>query len=280
MLNSRLRLLMLVLAVVAVGAFADAASGHGLRYDAQVSSRALAGRVHALVFLPPGYWESGQRYPVVYFLHGLPAAASTYRANGWVARVLQDVGPAIVVLPQGARDGDADPEYLDWGSGRNWQTYVAQELPAYIDAHFRTIASRTGRALIGLSAGGYGAAVAGLNHLDRFAVVESWSGYFHPTDPSGTSAIDGGPLSNVHALLGELARDEARRSTFVAFYVGDDDTRFRDENEVLDRELTEARVPHLFQVYSGGHEMALWQRHARTWLGFALTHLAPPVRTS
>ena len=51
--------------------------------------------------------------------------------------------------------------------------------------------SRTasGRAIAGVSAGGYGAAVTGLNHLDRFSVIESWSGYFHPTDPTGTRAL-------------------------------------------------------------------------------------------
>jgi enterochelin esterase-like enzyme len=81
----------------------------------------------------------------------------------------------------------------------------------------------------------------------------------------------------VHSLLTNLARDEARRSTFLAFYVGADDDRFRSENELLDRELTAVRVPHLFELYRGGHETALWLRHARAWLSLALAHLAAPT---
>ena len=47
-----------------------------------------------------------------------------------------------------------------------------------------------GRALVGLSAGGYGAVMLALHHLAAFSVVESWSGYFHPTDPAGQHALD------------------------------------------------------------------------------------------
>src|SRR5207253_5090865 len=50
----------------------------------------------------------------------------------------------------------SDLEYLDWGPGRNWETAIARELPAYVDAHYRTVPGRAGRALIGVSAGGYG----------------------------------------------------------------------------------------------------------------------------
>jgi S-formylglutathione hydrolase FrmB len=243
--------------------------------DARIRSAALAGQVHARVVLPSGYdSHPTRRYPVVYFLHGLPASSSTYQGNDWLLDAMASAGQAILVLPQGARDSDSDPEYLDWGQGRNWGTYIGTEVPRYIDAHFRTIRSRAGRAIVGLSAGGYGAAVIGLNRLGRFAVIESWSGYFHPTDPSGTKALDRGPLAIVHRLVPELRAD--RRSTFLGFYVGRGDTRFRDENVQFDRELTAAGVPHVFELYAGAHEAALWQRHAVSWLRLALHHLASP----
>jgi enterochelin esterase-like enzyme len=274
----RLRLpLTFALAAVVAGVLAGAGSARQLRYDELVPSQALAGPMHALVVLPPGYWTSGKRYPVVYFLHGLPAGSTTYRANGWLASALAQAGRAILVEAEGARDDDSDAEYLDWGSGRNWQTYVARELPAYVDAHFRTIRDRSGRALIGLSAGGYGAAAAALTHLDRFSVIESWSGYFHPTDPSGESAIDGGPNSNLHGLVTALKHDERQRATYLGFYVGRGDGRFLAENEQFDRELRSADVPHVFAVYPGGHATSLWRRHARDWLARALAHLASPT---
>jgi enterochelin esterase-like enzyme len=260
-------------AAVALGAVALAHESRDV--DVQFHSVALAGPGHALIVLPPGYATSGKRYPVVYFLHGLPAPAGAYRHVGWLEDALAKTGrEAILVAPQGARAGDPDPEYLNGGPGQNWESYVASELPAYVDAHFRTIASRRGRALVGLSAGGYGAVVLGFHRLDRFGVIESWSGYFHPTDPTGTKALDRGPRANVHNLIAGLRAMERRRPTFFAFYVGRGDTRFRAENVQLDRELDAAHVPHLFQLYPGGHESAVWKRHAAAWLGLALRHLA------
>ena len=246
--------------------------------DEGITSVALGGRVHARVILPAGYDDaSRRRYPVVYFLHGLPGSSSSYQGNDWLLDALAQAGPAILVIPQGARKGDTDPEYLDWGRGRNWSTYVTTELPRFIDAHFRTIANRSGRAIAGVSAGGYGAAVIGLNHLSRFSVIESWSGYFHPTDPTGTQALARGRLTIVHQLIGGLQRDLRRRPTFLAFYVGTGDVRFRAENVQFDRELTAAHVPHVFALYPGKHQTSLWQRHAVAWLRLALSHLAKPT---
>ncbi len=270
-----------VAAVIAVLVTAAAATGAFLRsgreVDEGITSVALGGRVHARVILPTGYDDvPHRRFPVVYFLHGLPGSSSSYQGNDWLLDAIQQAGPTILVLPQGARDGDTDPEYLDWGVGRNWATYVSTELPRYIDTHFRTIARRSGRAIVGVSAGGYGAAVTGFSPprpvLCRRVVVR----VLPPDRPTGTRALARGRLAIVHRLIGALKRDLRRRPTFVAFYVGRGDSRFRAENDQFDGELTEARVPHLFEVYAGAHNTALWQRHAAGWLRLALTHLAKP----
>jgi len=246
--------------------------------DDGFTSVALGGYVHARVILPPGYDDSTtRRYPVVYFLHGLPATSTSYLGNAWLEQAVQSAGPAILVLPQGARDADTDPEYLDWGKGRNWATYVSTELVHHIDARFRTIPSRSGRAIIGLSAGGYGATILGLNHLDRYSVIESWSGYFHPTDPTGTKALARGPLAIAHRLIPDLARFQRQRPTFFAFYVGSGDERFEAENVQLSHELRAAGAKYVFDVYPGAHETSLWQRHAAHWLGLALARLAKPT---
>jgi S-formylglutathione hydrolase FrmB len=270
-----------VLVAVAVAAALTAVAAARLAHqsrdlDEGIRSVALEGRVHALVVLPAGYSDSRKRYPVVYFLHGLPAGSNAYRGSRWLASSLAQAGPAILVMPQGARDSDTDPEYLNWGAGRDWETFVSSELPRTIDARFRTIRNRNGRALIGLSAGGFGAALVGLHNLGRFSVLESWSGYFHPTDPTGTQPLARGASTNVHTLIATLRADERRRPTFVGFYVGSGDARFRAENEQLDRELRAAGVPHLFAVYAGAHVTSLWQRHAAAWLRVALRHLSPP----
>ena len=262
---------MLAVLLIAAAATAVAFAIENRDLDETIRSVALGGEAHALVVLPPGYSTSRQRYPVIYFLHGLPAGSAAYKGSAWLGRALHQVGPAILVMPQGARDDDNDPEYLNWGAGRNWETFIADELPAQIDKRFRTIPSRDGRALIGLSAGGYGATILGLHHLGKFSVIESWSGYFHPTDPTGTQALDRGPLTSAHNLIGALKRVP----TFFAFYVGRGDNRFRDENVELNRELNAAGVKHTFAVYRGAHQTSLWQAHAQVWLKMALDHLRP-----
>jgi S-formylglutathione hydrolase FrmB len=244
--------------------------------DERFESVALGGSVHALVVLPDGYATSGKRYPVVYFLHGLPATSTSYRGNDWLIDALERAGPAILVIPQGARSGDGDPEYLNWGAGRNWETYVSEEVPRYIDAHFRTIRSRAGRAIVGVSAGGYGATILGLQHLRRFRVVESWSGYFEPTDPSGTVVLDREPAASAVNLIRDVKASEPSLPTFLGFYVGRSDGRFLADNVRFDRELTAAHVPHVFATYPGGHMTSLWQAHAVAWLRLALGHLSAP----
>jgi enterochelin esterase-like enzyme len=273
-------LLATAVAAAAFAALAPAAAPGTRRIDTGYSSRALRGTLHFEVYLPAGYASSGERYPVVYFLHGLPAAAVSYQAVRFVERALDEVGrPAILVVPQGARAGETDPEYVDHRSGDNWADAISLELPRVVDSRYRTIASRSGRALVGVSAGGYGAMHLALRELASFSVVESWSGYFHPTDPTGTVALSLGSAdrdakADVHEqIASEKARLRSGRM-FIAFYVGARDSRFRAENEQLDRELTEAAIPHLFREFAGGHDQRLWQRHAAMWLGLALAHLA------
>ena len=74
----------------------------------------------------------------------------------------------------------------------------------------------------------------GLHHLRGFSVVESWSGYFHATDPTGKRAITAPYSANVHALIAGVAADAKRRHTFIAFYVGKSDPIFVAENEQVD----------------------------------------------
>jgi enterochelin esterase-like enzyme len=249
---------------------------------ASFRSRALGETLHFAVSLPPDYAD-GRRYPVVYFLHGLPAGPSAYQDVSLAQHALDEVQhEAILIAPQGASDRDTDPEYLDWGAGRNWETALSRELPAYVDRHYRTIAGRGGRAIIGLSAGGYGAMLIGLHHLGTFSVIESWSGYHQPTDPSGTHILDLGSSAanaraSAHSYVGLLRKELRTKPTFIGFYVGTGDSRFRADNVRLHQELVAAHVPHRFRLYAGGHERTLWSAHATEWLELALEQLDAPV---
>src|SRR5262249_53582415 len=155
----------LVLVVLVAGVYVEVAQPRSapVRLERAIWSPAVKGRLSLGIYLPPGYASSRGRYPVVYFLHGLPASATSFRGADFLARALHESGrKAIIVAPQGARDNDSDPEYLDWGNGRNRETAITRDIVGYVDAHFRTIPQRRGRALVGLSAGGYGAVTLAL----------------------------------------------------------------------------------------------------------------------
>jgi enterochelin esterase-like enzyme len=246
--------------------------------DITCHAPALGGRAATLVYLPAGYRSSSERYPVIYFLHGLPANAGTYRNNRFVAdAVASGPHPAIVVAPQGARSEDEDDEYLDVSSTENWPRAISYDLTRCIDTRFRTIPNRDGRAIVGLSAGGYGAANIGLRDLAVFGAIESWSGYFEATDPAGLHKLDlGSREANEMArvprgpwLRGQLVRHPA----FIAFYVGRQDGRFLTDNIRFAQALRQQHIPYLFHTYPGGHSGALWHGKAREWLGFALARL-------
>jgi S-formylglutathione hydrolase FrmB len=129
------------------------------------------------VLLPAGYaTDPGRRYPVLYLLAG---AESDYRS--WTqfgdAEAITAHAPMIVVMP----DGGAEGWYTDWYRGDKpvqprWETYHVGELIPWIDATYRTIAARRGRAVAGLSMGGFGAMSYAARHPGTFAAAASFSG--------------------------------------------------------------------------------------------------------
>ena len=242
-------------------------------------SSSLGGTLPAVVYLPAGYGTSTRRYPVIYLLHGLPAGPQTYTESGFVAAVVASGSrPAIVVAPQGARSDNSDPEYLDSGPTENWPQAFAHDLTRCIDARFQTIAKRSGRALIGFSAGGFGAVNIGLRHLNTYGAVESWSGYFEATDPSGLRILNlGSAAANEQARAprgATLTRSLAQHPTFIGFYVGQQDSRFLADNRAFDAALRSQHIRHSFAVYPGGHSVTLWEQEAPWWLARALGALA------
>jgi enterochelin esterase-like enzyme len=242
--------------------------------ERRVHSSALEGALRFGVWLPRSYAHGHKRYPVLYVLHGLPGNQSSYRGLTFLVPLLDRLQPqTIVVFPQGARDGDSDDEYQDLGPGRNWETALTQELPRAIAQRYRTLPGRRARGILGVSAGGYGAIILGLHHLDEYRVIESWSGYFHATTPDGSApmrfAVPGkAEAADAHRFVPRLANEVKTKPTLIGFFSGAADPYpgFTAENRQFDRELTAARVPHRFAVYPGGHDAALWLAHARDWL--------------
>jgi S-formylglutathione hydrolase FrmB len=266
-----------VLAVLVLALAPTASALQGRVVEDSLPSKGLQGRLSFAVYLPPGYDTATTRYPVVYYLHGLPAGARAFTSFHYVVNALElSHRQAIVVAPQGAHDGDSDAEYLDWTAGREWETAIGMELPRVVDNRYRTLPRRSARAILGVSAGGYGATVIGLHHLEAFGAIESWSGYFHPTDATGTRTLPREPEATPLTLVPTLRSELSSESTFLGFYVGASDARFRPDNVLFARALSRARVPFTFAMYPGGHQQSLWSAQAPAWLGLALDHLDAP----
>src|SRR5205814_9566933 len=138
---------LLSLAVAAGGSIAATASSpRGRALDADLRSQALRGELKFAAYLPKEYESGSTRYPVIYFLHGLPSGPDGYRSAGFLAGALDRLGrPAIVVAPQGSRRPNSDPAYLG-----PWEQAIAKELPPVVDSRIRTIRYRAHRAPLGV----------------------------------------------------------------------------------------------------------------------------------
>jgi len=126
-----------------------------------------------LVFLPPGYArETTRRYPVVYALHGYSIGAEHWAGEIHVPQTIegafaQGAREMIVVLPDSktAHNGSMYSSSVTTG---DFERFLARELVAYIDGHYRTLARRESRGLVGHSMGGYGATRLGMKYADVF----------------------------------------------------------------------------------------------------------------
>lgn len=140
----------------------------------------------ALVWLPASYAASPQRrYPVVVLLHGGGVGAD---ARSWLDLGLTDIASgleAIFVAPDGGPLG----WYTDWarpprGATFDWARFHLEDVLSFIDREFRTLAVRPGRAVAGISMGGYGALSYAARRPDLFAAVTCLSGPADLTNPT------------------------------------------------------------------------------------------------
>ena len=144
---------------------------HGASLEGNLEGDAVDRDV--IVFLPPGYQkEKSRRYPVVYALHGYSIGAEQWTheihvpqtIEGAFARGAQEM---IVVLPDSktVHNGSMYSSSVTTG---DFERFISHDVVAYIDAHYRTIADRRSRGLVGHSMGGYGATRIGMKHPDVF----------------------------------------------------------------------------------------------------------------
>lgn len=164
---------------------------HGAALEGNLEANAVDRDV--LVFLPSSYAkEKKRRYPVVYALHGYSIGAEQWSKEIHVPQTIEGAfakgaQEMIVVLPDSktVHNGSMYSSSVTTG---DFELFIARDVVAYIDAHYRTIPKRTSRGLVGHSMGGYGASRIGMRHSDVF-------GSLYIMSPCCMSPRGGGPAN-------------------------------------------------------------------------------------
>ncbi|WP_241299211.1 alpha/beta hydrolase [Burkholderia stabilis] len=254
-----------------------AISGPALAFHARIvaiPSVAMRETLKATVVLPDDYArgnKAGERYPVVYLLHGSGGDHTDWTTNTHIA-ALADRYRVILVMP----DGGHESWYIDspFDSGSRYETFVGDEVVSYVDLHFRTIAAQRARAITGLSMGGFGALRIALDRPDTFGAVGSISGAVDPRcceDEPGIDHVFGDPgrhpsFWNRNVIV-ESARAFVRAHLDLTIDCGRDDA-FVGSNRTLHERLVELGVPHDYAERPGGHTWDYWANAIRYQMRF------------
>ena len=266
---------------------------------------ALAADTHVRVLLPDGY-DTARRYPVLYLLHGCCDDYKSWTDKGDAEKITAGL-PLIVVMPDAGQAGF----YSDWynagaGGPPRWESYHIGQLVPWVDRTFSTDARREGRALAGLSMGGFGTMSYAARHPDMFIAatafspavdnMETTSGEAEskltlldsqPPDgvwgPRTTEAIRWrahNPVDLAENLRGLLLEIRTGNGLPGGDYGGGPDAieySVHQQSINFDKRLTELKIPHLFQDYGpGAHDWPYWARDLRTSLPHIMDAFANP----
>lgn len=227
-----------------------------------VESRAMNKGVKVVYVVPDkALGGQAQACPVIYLLHGYGGEAKSWiTIKPELPRIADEKG-IIFVCPDGKNswywDSPLNPAY-------RYETFVSSELVEYTDRHYRTVASRQGRAITGLSMGGHGALWNAFRHKDVFGAAGSTSG-----------GVDIRPFPQnweMSRQLGEFAANKKRWDEHtvinqidkiqngdlaIIFDCGESDF-FLEVNKDLHKRLLGRSIDHDFITRPGVHNSAYW----------------------
>jgi len=222
-------------------------------------SRGAGTEASYLIYLPPDYEKKPvQRFPVLYWLHG---GAGSQLEGAWMVQRLDaeirsgSLPPFLIVLVQGL----PDVRYINSKDGtRPVENVIIHDLIPHIDATYRTIATRQGRAIEGMSMGGFGALRLGFKYPQLFGAVSALAPSIKPMaqepevvrEPFGNDPAywdEAGPWNIVKQHAGEI-----RGQTRLRLLVGDQDPLLAPVTD-YHALLTSLGIEHQFAVVAGAH---------------------------
>ncbi|MET0646309.1 MAG: alpha/beta hydrolase family protein [Pyrinomonadaceae bacterium] len=266
------------------------------RYETvQFESKLIGAPLPYNVILPADYKSDAsknRRYAVIYLLHGLMGSADNWVSDR--ARLADHAAqyPFIIVAPEGRNAWYTDSATVP---AEKFESYFVRELIPDVDRRFRTLASREGRAVAGLSMGGYGSLKFGLKHPGLFAFAGSLSGalgaaawlpdekmlaFVRPSiarvyGPANEPDNETRRANDIYRIVRELTPEQTKALPFLYLDCGTEDFLIGD-NRNFSALLIEKKVPHEFRQLPGGHDWPYWERQVREVLRLAAERLAAP----
>jgi S-formylglutathione hydrolase FrmB len=268
------------------------AAGGGATAQSRIDCSALHSKilkqvVHYCVFLPAGYDAAAterppKRYPVLYFLHGLGDNEQTlFNSGGWTMlddlRHQHKMGDFLIVAPEGKRSF-----YINSADGTvRYNDFLLQEFIPQIESKYRARPGRAGRAISGISMGGYGALRFAFAHPELFSAVSAQSAALITESPQtlDSAARTGAPLAGVlGAVFGKpinvphwndnspfvLAKRNAAALRKMAIYFNcgqDDNYGFEKGAAAIHEKLQKEGINHEYHSYAGDHSLTYFLSH-------------------
>lgn len=245
-----------------------------------VPSTSLGGERPTSILLPAGYATSGRRYPVLYLLHGGGQDHTAFALRSWFRTL--GARELIIVTPNAGEswyvNSVADPK-------AKYEDFIVKDLVAYVDGRYRTVASRDGRAVAGVSMGAWGAMLLGMKHPQVFGAIGALSAPFGISrqDPkmdmtSRTQQRFGAPDTpdRRERDTGTLAATIPPDSVPMLYLACGNQDLFVTDNRLFVQRLTERKIPYEYRELSPfGHSWDLWDRQivnfidvwSRRWSG-------------
>lgn len=207
-------------------------------------------------------------FPVMYLLHGLSDDHTIWCRRTSIERYVQDL-PLVVVMPDSGRGF-----YTDAVAGPAYERHIIEDVIGFVERMFNVRTDREGRAIGGLSMGGYGAMKLALKYPHVFGSVVAHSGVYDvrrfssPDAPDEFRRIFGpdavGGSNDVFALASRL---DSERLPAIRLDCGVDD-RLLADNRSLHAHLESLDISHEYAEYPGAHTWDYWDEHIQEAIAF------------
>ena len=219
-----------------------------------------------MIYLPPGYDQNRQKYPVFYLLHGSGGDETVWLEQGRAAQVLDNLiasgqaEPMIVVMPNGNVDeraasnmsekGNVQPTFAhkNWMDGKFEESFI--DIMNWVDQNYRTRNTKRYRAIAGLSMGGYHSLYISANQPEDFAYVGLFSAAIKRMDQGKSKIYDD--------LEAKLVTQFKQRPRVYWIGIGKDDFLYKDNTEFRQM-LDKNRLRYTYHESGAGHEWANWR---------------------